>query len=178
MTDLTPVDRETWRSERRQLAPRFRVEMPILPYQGRTAGGHECIEVTRKSSLNLRQAVEMFGNAVKRECGYDFPLARATDLGDQRVWLLSAPRIGAISFVAAGAVSFEPVDRSWELRWMYVHPFERGHQVIDFYWPRFASLYGEFTVQKPITPAAQAVLDRVGWTWRGPKAATSTPSDA
>ncbi|MCK9932434.1 hypothetical protein MXD62_35740 [Frankia sp. Mgl5] len=171
MTDLTPVDRETWLSEEERLSPRYRIDMPVLPYQRRASEGPDFIEVSRDSPLDLRQAAEMFGNAAKRECGYDFPLARALNFGEQRVWLLPAPRVNAVSFVAAGAVAFKLMGGVWELRWMYVHPFERGKQVIDFYWPRFVALYGDFTVQPPVTATAQAVLNRLGWTAHGPRSA-------
>ncbi len=168
MIDSTPIDRDVWQSERRRLAHIYRIEMPILPYEGI---GRNSILVEKSSPLDLRKAVEMYANATKRECGYA-SLARAKDLETRQVWLIPPRSRGPASFVAAGAVSFEPFDGSWELRWMYFHPFQRGNQIIDFHWSSFCSRYGDFTVQQPITRPAQALLERNGWDWCGPTAAS------
>jgi len=152
------VDPETFRSERRFLAGRTRLEMPVLPHD--TSGP---ILVTAGSPRNLRKAVEVYGYAIFRERSYDFPLASADDLGRQEAWLIPAPRLAAVSFVAAGAVSFEPSPDGWELHWMYLHPYARGRQAIDPHWSLFQDRYGSFTVQHPIEPAAEALLRRVGW---------------
>nr|MDT0663769.1 hypothetical protein [Micromonospora sp. DSM 115978] len=156
--DLPLVDHDMFREDRRGVVQRYRLDMQVLPYEV-----SEPIEVTARSKVDLRKAVEVYGRAIKYECRYDFPLADAKNFNRQRAWLLPHPRVHRISFVAAGVVSFLPNADGWELFWMYVHPFARGCGVIERYWPTFVAAYAPFTVQHPISSAGRALLDRLEW---------------
>ncbi|MCK9905172.1 hypothetical protein MXD63_34910 [Frankia sp. Cpl3] len=156
--NLPLVENEMFREDRRGIVQRYRLDMPVLPYEVSRP-----IEVTARSPLNLRKAVEVYGRAIKHECHYDFPLADAKNFNTQHAWLLPHPRVHRVSFVTAGVVSFLAYPDGWELFWMYVHPFARGCGAIERYWPAFVAAYEPFTVQHPISPAGRALLNHLEW---------------
>ena len=65
--------------------------------------------------------------------------------------------------VAFDRVNYIDSDPTWELRWVYAHPYARGQGLVDPHWPVFEERYGRFGVQSPVSRAGKAMLDRLGW---------------
>jgi hypothetical protein len=136
-----------------------------MPYLDHNHIGAAPLLVTAASPLRPRLAAEVYGHAIKRECRYDFPLA-TKEIGDQHVWLLPSRRYLTVHSLIAGAVGFSLETRldppAWGLVWLYVHPYERGHHLVDNAWPTFREVYGpRFPIFGPFTPAGRTACRRL-----------------
>lgn len=162
--DARPGDHDVTERERAYIEDRTRLVMPVLAIEVEPSDAP--LLVTADSPLAQREAVAAYGYAIKREMRYDCALADANPeyFGDQRAWLLPSRRILTRSFTAAGVVSFIHDDRiGWTLTWMYLHPYERGSGLVEQMWPYFVRAYGnDFRIDEPISPAAHALLNRIG----------------
>jgi hypothetical protein len=50
----------------------------------------------------------------------------------------------------------------YELDWIWLHPYFRSRGLLAEIWPSFKSAYGKFGFSKPITPAMQRFLNKIG----------------
>ncbi|MEE1787723.1 hypothetical protein PUR71_33170 [Streptomyces sp. SP17BM10] len=139
---------------------KYAIEMVPLPYvaSGDVLGGRL---IRAGGDGRLRRVAERFGHAFRLELRFDCPPYSAKAPGGQEVYLINAERVMMQSPVACGAVGFHPGEN--ELRWIWLHPFERGRNQIDDVWFRLELLYGsDFTLDLPVSPAMQSFLRRKG----------------
>ncbi|MBF8765826.1 GNAT family N-acetyltransferase [Pseudomonas putida] len=103
----------------------------------------------------------------KREFKYDFvkwdgsSTRRAGE--DWQGWLFAAYDMGTI----AGACGFMRRDGAvegpeWSLQWIWVAPKYRRAGLLEARWPSFLQAYGDFDIERPLSPAMQAFVRKHG----------------
>ncbi|WP_144967989.1 hypothetical protein [Pseudomonas sp. DE0010] len=103
----------------------------------------------------------------KREFKYDFvqwdgsSTRRAGE--DWRGWLFAADDMGAI----AGACGFMRLDGAvdgpeWSLQWIWLAPKYRRAGLLEARWPSFLQAYGDFDIERPLSPAMKAFVRKHG----------------
>lgn len=108
-----------------------------------------------------RQVVEEIGRQFRRELGFDFVPFDASDpefegvLIDSRKFLATFP-------IAAGAAGFERDGDRWIMKWVWLHPYERGTGRFADTWNELERRYGEFYVEGPYSPMMEAFIRKYG----------------
>jgi hypothetical protein len=52
---------------------------------------------------------------------------------------------------------------SWELDWVWFHPYFRSRGHLKKAWSMFEQTYGVFPVARPLSPSMKAFLEKAGW---------------
>ncbi|MCX4391635.1 hypothetical protein OG887_39005 [Streptomyces sp. NBC_00053] len=106
----------------------------------------------------LRKVAEQFAGYFKRELRFDFVPFTADDFADgDEVLLINSRKVIMLSPVACGAVGFNRRENC--LRWVWVHPFERGTGLMGHVWDILERRYGnEFWIETPVSPPMQKFL--------------------
>jgi hypothetical protein len=127
--------------------------------------------IANGSPKPARRAVETLARYFQREFGYDLIQYSADEASDprDRVFLWLEDRCG--SYEAIGAACFRW--REWEnvphglgLAWIWIHPYLRRHGILGAHWDFFRHLYGDFSVEPPLSPAMKAFLAARNECWR------------
>jgi len=119
----------------------------------------------------LRQEIaESIGRYFKRETPYDFPPYSAGDESSETpVYLIRTTRVGAVVAIAAGALGMRRVQGEWILKWIWIHPWERGQlgdgpeQTANLVFRTLDELYGDFLIEGPISPAMRRLMEKRGY---------------
>ncbi|MEV6527227.1 hypothetical protein AB0M43_35380 [Longispora sp. NPDC051575] len=136
--------------------PRFDVRM--FPLLGVDVDGS--VGITRHAdAYELRQVVAEIGMQFKRELRFDLPPFDPDDPRRDGVLILSR-RFTATFAIAAGAAEFVEDDGGWTMTWIWLHPYERGGELIERAWEELEGRYGEFRIDGPFSPAMRAFLAR------------------
>lgn len=123
--------------------------------------------VDQSSPLWMHGAVCDRAFEFKREFKYDFvqwdgsSTRRAGE--DWQGWLFAADDMGAI----AGACGFMRRDGAiegpeWSLQWIWLAPKYRRAGLLEARWPSFLQAYGDFDIERPLSPAMQAFVRKHG----------------
>ena len=149
-----------------------------------SSGRDVLFEVSPLEPMRYRKAIEKIAYFFKRELGYDFPPYHTNHAyGDRRdvvfMWVgvdhIGIPILrrdgdtewidgGAIKkAVAYGACGFLPRtnhenEDSWELAWVWLHPYERKRGHLSNAWPYFLERFGLFSVGTPWSVGMQGFL--------------------
>ncbi|WP_203962760.1 hypothetical protein [Actinocatenispora thailandica] len=135
-----------------------RFDMIMIPLLDEDEGDSRV--VLEATSVQNRYAVEQFAHQFRRETRYDFAPFNATD-EDAHGVLLLARRFRATFPIAAGAAGFTvDDDGEWCMNWIWVHPYERGDELIDRAWDELEVRYGQFRIEPPYSPAMESFLRR------------------
>lgn len=126
-------------------------------------------------------AVEQYGGYFRREFRYDFLPYTAREhieKGDNQIvaYLFFDDRDTALTTMRpVGACSFwyAPEASCWVLGWIWFHPLARRRGHLAAVWPIFRQQYGRFAVQRPLSDAMIAFLQRVDPAEIGEEAASS-----
>ncbi|HTU33969.1 MAG TPA: hypothetical protein VMF66_09220 [Candidatus Acidoferrum sp.] len=104
---------------------------------------------------------DRFGYYLFREQHYDFPLAwDEKDHPGIKAYFVLNDYLDFASVLPIGIAVFHklPAPLAWQLAWVWIHPFERGHGWLSRAWPAFKAEFGDFTVQRPVSAAMKAFL--------------------
>jgi hypothetical protein len=132
--------------------PFYRIEANRVPRKYR---GASPLKVTRKSSLKLRKAVERFAVYFRREFGYGITEFHAREKTQYTAYLFRESGDGG-AYAWVGACCFRPESYSHSiedetLRWVWIHPFERGRGVLAEAWATLRANHGDFFVEPPVS---------------------------
>jgi hypothetical protein len=125
--------------------------------------------VTECSSLTQRCMVERFAFYFRREMHYDsvqFRIRESEGALHDKQWV-------AFLFVSrndilphgVGATCFRwrhwgHAPASWAMQWAWLHPYYRNQHYLTDKWPIFCSLFGDFVVEDPLSPAMQVFYNK------------------
>lgn len=123
--------------------------------------------VDQSSPLWMHGAVYDRALEFKREFRYDFvqwdgsSTMRAGE--NWQGWLFAADDMGTI----AGACGFMRRDGAvdgpeWSLQWIWLAPKYRRAGLLESRWPSFLEAYGDFDIERPLSPAMQAFVLKHG----------------
>jgi len=62
-----------------------------------------------------------------------------------------------------GACCFRWPESTWQLDWLWMHPFVRRRGYLKKAWPQFEKKYGHFDLTKPISCEMEIFLRKVRW---------------
>jgi hypothetical protein len=128
------------------------------------------IPVTAESAEELRYAVFRCAVYFRREMHFDFPqywhqgrLPADPTTGNQFSAHLWAINTFERKHRVYGACCFEMRPESRVLMlWVWLHPYYRGKGKLGAVWPYFRQRYGQFELDRPLSPAMVAFLTRIG----------------
>ena len=121
------------------------------------------MRTTNSGFLGVKR-VERLAQYFRREFRYDFVQWSATnDEPSARafVWVVDHwPHP-----VGFGACCFRwrewtDAPHGWALQWIWLHPYERGKGHLTRVWPYFRETFGDFHVERPLSSAMRAFLER------------------
>ncbi|MER7719008.1 hypothetical protein ABTX99_18990 [Streptomyces flaveolus] len=146
---------------------RTAIKMYPLLYTDKPGDGHALIPA--REEMRLRKIVEAFGQCFRRELRFDFPPFDAAfvdvygQLNGAEVVLFDAQGISATFPIAAGAAGLSFAGGHRVLDWIWLHPFERGRDLMPIAWADLEATYGDdFLVRGPLSPAMRGFLTRQG----------------
>lgn len=113
------------------------------------------------STRFLREIVDRIGRQFRREGRYDLAPFNVEDQGHHGVILLSSC-FEATFPIAAGAAGFSLTAGSWQLDWIWLHPYERGTDHLGRAWDELETMFGQFKIDGPYSTAMKAVIRRRG----------------
>jgi hypothetical protein len=130
---------------------RYRIDLKKIPRKYRKVN---LLKVTRNSPLRLRKEVERFAVYFRRESDYPVTEFKAKEKGAYTAYLFAAPKEPAW----VGACCFRPQSYSLSiecvtLRWIWIHPYQRGRGMLTFAWPTLRANHGDFFIEPPLSPA-------------------------
>lgn len=135
--------------------------VPSRALRAALASDPNAVWVTNNSPKWLRIAVERCARAFKREMGYDFTQWCAEDDPEAIAFLFHDDRYRII-----GACCFRPTSENQaakkRLDWIWLCPDARRRGYLSKHWDLFLSIYGEFDIEHPISPAMEAFLRKKG----------------
>ena len=130
--------------------------------------------VTETSPQDERDAVEAIAWFFKREMRFDYVQFDAK----QKAGPSGEPPYSAYLFLenafdlmqkdcptpyrVIGAACFrQSRDESWDLTWIWLHPYTRGKGLLLEHWSQFAYLHGEFRLEPPVSEAMAGFLRKL-----------------
>ena len=148
------------------------IQVPMMPWpggdqypKGRTvrvgARKETLFEVSSSDLIRYRKAVRKIALNFHNELPYDSPPYNPRSLGHRDdimfMWINTYNEFMTSSntkAIAYGACGFVPPDDhegedSWELAWVWIHPYERRRGRLDNAWPYFLERFGLFSVGTP-----------------------------
>ena len=132
----------------------YTIKLPDL----RTCG---TLEVTPKSPMRLRKAVERFAYYFHREMGFDFVQFVAADKTPNYITYIFFDEsrnvhCGACCFRWRKYTNHEP---QWAMQWIWIHPYRRRSGILKKHWPMFDKLR-PFLLERPVSPAMQGFINK------------------
>ncbi|MCU9528032.1 hypothetical protein [Pseudomonas mosselii] len=123
--------------------------------------------VDQGSPLWMHGAVYDRALEFKREFKYDFVQwdgsSRKCAGADWQGWLFAADDQGTIGGACAFMRRNGAVDGpEWSLQWVWVAPKFRRVGLLESRWPSFLQAYGDFEIERPLSPAMQAFVRKHG----------------
>lgn len=107
------------------------------------------------------EAAESIGRYFHRETHFDFPPYSVGDEGeDHHVYLVRSKRISTCVPIVAGALGIQRVQDNWVLTWIWLHPWERGTNLVDAVFNTLDETYGSFYVEAPISGAMRGLMSK------------------
>ncbi|GET40077.1 hypothetical protein [Microseira wollei] len=125
------------------------------------------IEVTIKSPKSYRKAVYRIAQFFRREFDYDF--AQYGYEGEENdpdcvAFLWIHPEAGArgkeFQVPCIGACCFRLRQSGYALQWIWIHPYFRRQGLLSEAWTKFRDRFGEFDVDRPLSDAMKAFLNK------------------
>lgn len=128
--------------------------------------------VTRHSPLFLRNAVHRFARYFRHEMHFDSvdfdPSESASGSTPYEAWVFHSPATDRmfedkpLPFRMFGACCFHVTEEPARatLRWVWLHPFFRGRGHLTQAWPLFRYRYGDFDIERPLSPAMAEFVRR------------------
>ncbi|MCT2589814.1 hypothetical protein LHJ74_07780 [Streptomyces sp. N2-109] len=134
------------------------IEMAPLPAVPEEAVIDECLIVGTEDPA-LRKVAEQFAGYFKRELRFDFIPFTADHFADgDEVLLIKSRKVMMLSPVACGAAGFDRRENC--LRWVWLHPFERGTGLMNRVWDALERRHGTvFWIETPVSPPMQKFLE-------------------
>ena len=131
----------------------FKIFLPKTNIEG-------TLEVTRRSPLKYRKAVQRFAEYFQREFEYDFPQFWAKEQEDYVAYLLFSDHY----HVHCGACCFrrrnyKDIGPSWAMQWLWIHPYFRRRGILTKTWPQF-DRFKPFVIERPISEAMIGFLKK------------------
>lgn len=150
----------------------FTLAMPVVAKDFLEASP---VLVLQDSPLSMRRRVEKIGRYFHREFRTDFPPLLANEKSGpfgcmpfEAYLFVEAARdrleenrpfpnrfVGAACFRWQSWTNAEP---SWELSWIWLHPFSRRRGHLSQAWPQFREKYGSFVVSEVLSRDMEAFL--------------------
>lgn len=120
------------------------------------------IPVRHDSAWNLRNATRVLARYFQKEFFYDFIQWETYDNDPNTIAFLWTRAPETIEPVW-GAACFRWRDRTdapagWSLDWVWFHPYERNKGHLKEAWPFFKTVFGDFDVSTPTSPAMKAFV--------------------
>ncbi|GAA2535133.1 hypothetical protein [Winogradskya humida] len=137
--------------------PRFDMHMfPLLGEFTPTSG-----LLIRAVTDQQRATAEQIGMQFRRELGFDSAPFDPHD-PDSEAALIMSKKFSATFPIIAGVAGLESENDGWVLKWVWLHPYERGTSLFDDAWNELEQRYGLFFVEGPYSPAMGAFFRRRG----------------
>jgi hypothetical protein len=137
--------------------PRFDMRMfPLLGEERPNSG-----VLIRAVTSQQRTAVEQLGIQFRRELGFDSPPFDPDDPQSEAALIMSKKFLATFP-IAAGAAGLETEGDGWVLKWVWLHPYERGSDLFDEAWSELEQRYGLFSIEGPYSPAMGSFFRRRG----------------
>lgn len=124
--------------------------------------------ITRRTP-KLWSTVATFDSYMQREMRYDFPMFDVDGNGDGVAAYLFG--YGGAWVGACGFRSMAKTDTShcgvyasvsWQLEWIWLHPFCRRRGLLSKAWPQFEEEHGEFLILSPLSLVMERFLEKQG----------------
>ncbi|MFI5937849.1 hypothetical protein [Actinoplanes sp. NPDC051494] len=141
------------------MPPRFDIRMFPLLGEERSYSS----VLLRAVTSQQREVVEQVGMQFRRELRFDSAPFDPDDPDSEGVLIMSK-RFAATFPIVAGAAGLESENGGWVLKWIWLHPYERGSLYIDEVWTELEGRYGAFFVEGPYSPAMGSFFRRRGVT--------------
>jgi hypothetical protein len=177
------------------IVPRIRARdpqgryIPMLPWGERHPGdvrpkptmcSLSLSEVTGRSPIAVRRAVETLARYFQREFRYDFIQYSANQPGDSRDHTFLWTRDDVTHHEGVGAICFRwreysNVPHGLAVAWVWIHPYLRRQRILASHWDCFRRVYGDFYVEPPLSSAMKAFLESRGECCRCGRTCHCTP---
>lgn len=123
--------------------------------------GYPTAVVTSDAPKAMRRAVYKLANMFRRELGFDFPGYSVEEDQEHRAYLWTdALWHSQCDQMAIGACVFwwQADVGSWELGWVWFHPFKRRSGLLGQAWPYFWKRHGPFDIAEPLSEPMERFL--------------------
>jgi hypothetical protein len=115
----------------------------------------------------MRRAVETLARYFQREFCYDFIQYGATERSDPRDRVFLWTQDSYTYHAAIGAICFRwreyrDTPPGLAVAWVWIHPYLRRRGILAGHWGFFRDTYGDFYIERPLSPAMQAFLTSRG----------------
>lgn len=120
-------------------------------------------QITPKSPLKFRKAVQEMAYYFKREMKFDFVQFATGDKQDPYivyVWNDPSVHYGNYATPLIGAACFRPRGDICGLQWVWIHPYHRRQKLLTKAWPFFQEMHGGFDVEGPYSQAMLGFLKK------------------
>ena len=128
--------------------------------------------VTKSSPWTHRKAVEKLARCFRRELKFDFvpflaKYGQSADDPTYEAYLFHETQFNLLyedrdtEIVCGGAACFVNRNEGWVLKWVWFHPYFRGRGLLWKSWTNFRSRYGDFEIERPLSPAMEKFLRKI-----------------
>jgi hypothetical protein len=124
--------------------------------------GEQLCPVNLENPRHMR-ALDNMGRYMQREFHYDFPLSIDDRFPTRAFFFFSRDSLQALTAdqpVGVAVFARFPRPWEWEAQWIWMHPYARRHGLLTDAWPYFKKEFGEFRLQRPISPAMKGFLEK------------------
>lgn len=124
----------------------------------------EPLIVTAREPIWMHKQMYYRARAFKREFGYDFiQWSEKEDDPGAYGFLFRDPEqldviIGACAFRWRNYTDSDPM---WAMQWIWLMPDARHKGILTKYWPVFTHMFGKFHVERPLSDAMAAFLEKM-----------------
>lgn len=143
------------------------VERDLIAYHPIPDAAYGSKETLYLVDSEVRQdAAAAIARYFHRETPYDFQPYSAGDEGlDCPVHLLRTLRLSTMVPIAAGAVGMRRIGTVWCLKWVWIHPWDRGdeYSLAKHVFDQVDDLYGEFKIEAPASRAMRGLMRKRGY---------------
>lgn len=117
-----------------------------------------------------QKIAKMIARYFHRETPWDLPPYSPGDESDgMPVWLIRSQRVATMVPLAAGALGMRLIGDQWALKWICIHPWERGRlgsrsrPTVEVVFDELDERYGEFLIEGPVSKAMRALMSKRGY---------------
>ena len=147
-------------------------EYCICPPKLTSLEGDGPTKVTVKSSHHQKKAVEVISKHFRREMNYSTVQFSAKekendlDFTPYEAYLFHKERYNLIhqykpnEVVCLGGCCFYKNNETWDLHWVWIHPYFRNRGILSELWPKFIQKYGNFGIEEPISLQMQKIINK------------------